>query len=80
MQRRSRSEQIEDEKRAAGGSGFMTSSEVCRYLNISPRTFRARMISGKIPPAEVRSSHGWGLWSPEQCKELLARELERKQR
>lgn len=81
MPRRSRREQIEDEKRAAGAErGWMTSGEVCKYLGISPRAFRLRRAAGTIPEPEVRTRYGWGLWSPAQTRTLLDQELERKTR
>lgn len=70
--------QIADEKAKAPHGTWLTSGEVCGYLNIKPRTFRLRLQTGKIPPAAVRTEHGWGLWSLEQVNDMLRQELERR--
>ena len=51
--------------------GHYTAAELARYVGVHVRTLRRWVAKGKIPKPACRADNGYGLWTPEQAREVL---------
>lgn len=51
--------------------GYATAGELAAMCGVSKRTVRRWLAEERIPAPAKRSAAGWGLWSPQQVREIV---------